>query len=87
MSLSQNFDHSSHPGFTRSIDPLSARRQLRVSLGVVAVLALAIGGSALAIRPTTGFDVSSQRASISDAAAVGHHNVNAAMKSGQPDRS
>jgi hypothetical protein len=77
MSLHHNFGQSSHPGFTRSIDPRSARRQLHVSMGVAAVLALAIGGSAFAIRPATGFDTQSQQASIASAWAVNHHHLNA----------
>ena len=87
MSLHDNFAHSDHPGFTRSIDPQSARRQLRVSVGVVAVLAMAIGASAVAIHPSNGFDAASQRSVISAATVTGHHDLNAGIRIVAPNRS
>lgn len=82
MSLHQPFDLNDAPGFTRSVDPRSARRQLRVSLGVAAALAVAIGSSAFALRPAAGFDAASQRAHIADVAATGHHDLDAALRTG-----
>jgi hypothetical protein len=41
MSLVDKFEHRLEPAFTRSFDPESARRQFRVSLLLVAAMALA----------------------------------------------
>ena len=76
-------DRDARPGFIGSVDPRSARRQLRVSLTVTAVMALAIGGSAVALRPLPGFDEASQRAGIADAAAVNHHALDASLQFGR----
>ena len=77
MSLHENFRQPEHTGFTRSVDPHSARRQLHVSLGVVGALAVAILVSAGAIHPSTGYDSSSQSASLSSASALSRTHVNA----------
>ncbi len=75
-------DSDVRPGFIGSLDPRSARRQLRVSLVVTAVLALAIGGAATALRPLPGFDMASQRAHVTDLAAVTHSGVDASLQTG-----
>lgn len=85
MSLHESFGFDDAPGFTRSVDPRSARRQLRVSLSVAAALAVAIGSSAFALRPAAGFDTASQRAHIADAAAAAHHDLDAALRTGLPN--
>ncbi len=57
MSLVDKFEDQSEPGFTRSFDPESARRQLRVSVLLVAAMALAafVLGFALPLdAPRTG---------------------------------
>jgi hypothetical protein len=41
MSLVDKFDDHSEPALTRSFDPETARRQLRVSLVLVAAMAVA----------------------------------------------
>lgn len=41
MSLVDKFEDQSEPAFTRSFDPESARRQFRVSLLLVAAMAIA----------------------------------------------
>jgi hypothetical protein len=41
MSVASNFDRSPDAGFTRSFDAESARRQLQLSLVLVAILAVA----------------------------------------------
>ena len=87
MSMQDTTSLSGHPGFTRSIDPIGARRQLHMSLGIVALLAAGIGGSAYAIKPVEGFDVMSQRAQISSLNATAQHNVNAAVRLRNLDRS
>ena len=87
MSLIATQSPASHPGFTRNIDPQSARRQLHVSLGVVAILGLAICGSAYAIKPVDGFDAASQRSIQSAEAATARHDVAASVRMMVPDRS
>lgn len=77
MSLHHCFHQPAHSGFTRSVDPSAARRQLKVSLGVVAALALGMGLSVVAIHPATGYDSASQRAAIASAAAIGGMHLNA----------
>lgn len=54
MSLVDKFDDQMEPGFTRSFDPESARRQLRVSLVLVAAMAFAafVLGFALPVNTT-----------------------------------
>ncbi|MGA8170880.1 MAG: hypothetical protein WB816_08630 [Methylocystis sp.] len=41
MSLADKFDRQIEPAFTRSFDPETARRQLRMSLVLVAAMAFA----------------------------------------------
>lgn len=41
MSLADKFDNQIEPAFTRSFDPESARRQLRVSITLVVAMGLA----------------------------------------------
>jgi len=41
MSLADKFEHQSEPGFTRSFDPESARRQFHMSVVLVAAMGLA----------------------------------------------
>lgn len=77
MSLHHRFHQPEHSGFTRSVDPSSARRQLHVSLGVVAALALGIAVSVAAIHPDSGYDAASQRAAIASSVAVGGTHLNA----------
>ena len=77
MSLHNHFGKVSHPGFTRKIDPVSAKRQLHVSVGVAAVLGLAIAGSVAVVRPASGFDAQAQHAQFVAAAAVAHQPISA----------
>ena len=42
---------TSRGGLVRAIDPQTARRQLHMSLGLLAVLAVASAGAALGLRP------------------------------------
>ena len=42
MTTQRNFDIEPNAGFTRTMDPLDARRQLHMSTGFVVVLAVAI---------------------------------------------
>ena len=68
MSLADKFDNQIEPAFTRSFDPESARRQLRVSITLVVAMAIAafvlgfvspIGGQYSAkqtkVAPDSGF--------------------------------
>ena len=80
MSLHENFAQASRPGFIHSVDPRAARRQFHLSLGVVAVLAAAISGSAMTIRPASGFDVASQRAQNASFSATSDHHANAWLR-------
>lgn len=73
MSPHGSFDDGASCGFTRGVDPLSARRQFRVSLGVAVVLALALGTSAFALRPASGYDAASHRTVDSAARAQQVH--------------
>jgi hypothetical protein len=41
MSLADKFENQSEPGFTRSFDPESARRQFHMSVVLVAAMGLA----------------------------------------------
>ncbi len=79
MPFQDSFDHSVRPGFIHTVDAQAARRQFQVSLGVTLALLVAIGGSAIALRPVSGFDQRAQRASISDTNAISHHGVDAAL--------
>ncbi len=74
MSLQRSAQYSS--GFGSGLDPSLARRQLRVSLGVVLALAMAIVGSAAAaLRPASTFGQHDRPAQVIDAAvaAAGQH--------------
>lgn len=77
MSLHHRFHQPEHSGFTRSVDPSSARRQLHVSVGVVAALTMGIALSVVAIHPHSGYDAASQRAAMSSSAAVSGTHLNA----------
>ena len=74
MSLQRSAQSCS--GFGSGLDPSLARRQLRVSLGVVLALAMAIIGSAAALRPASTFGQHDRPARVIDAAvaAAGQHS-------------
>ncbi|HWG06744.1 MAG TPA: hypothetical protein VG271_17185 [Beijerinckiaceae bacterium] len=50
MTITDHFQTVEDPGFRRSVDPEAARRQLRMSFGLVVLLAIAAGGLALSLR-------------------------------------
>lgn len=56
MSITDHSDHKADAGFVRAYDARSARRQFRVSLILIVVLALAAGALGVLVqfdRPTT----------------------------------
>ncbi|MFY9655255.1 MAG: hypothetical protein WAK01_01510 [Methylocystis sp.] len=68
MSLADKFDNEVEPTFTHSFDPESARRQLRISITLVAAMGLAafvlgflspIGGKDMTKNNMTGPDSTS----------------------------
>lgn len=85
MPLHRSFGHDPRPGFISSVDPRSARRQLNVSLAVMTALVVAIGSSAVALRPASGYDAASQRAHIADMEAGNHRALDASLRSGLPN--
>ena len=68
MSIANNFDRPSDAGFTRSFDAESARRQLQLSVLLVAILAVATFMLSVMIR----FDVPST-ASVSPIKPIETH--------------
>jgi hypothetical protein len=50
MAIVDHFEPVEEPGFTRTVDPEAARRQLNMSLGLVIVLAIAATAIALSYR-------------------------------------
>ncbi len=50
MSILDHFDRSAEQGFTRQIDPDTARRQFNLSLALVAFIALATFTAALTTK-------------------------------------
>ena len=65
MSLADKFDNQIEPAFTRSFDPESARRQLRISITLIVAMGIAafvlgfvlpIGGQYMAKQPTVAKD-------------------------------
>jgi hypothetical protein len=50
MSMTDRFDQTTDDGFIRNIDPQAARHQFNMSIGLVAVLALATLSAALTLR-------------------------------------
>lgn len=50
MAILDHFERVEEPGFTRSVDPRSARRQLNISLGLIVVLAIAATAVTLSLR-------------------------------------
>ena len=57
MSIADYFDHGSGDGFVRAYDARAARRQFQISIGLVAVIALAavvVGTLARLDPPATG---------------------------------
>ena len=73
--------HGDRPGFVQTVDPRSAQRQFKVSLAVATVLAVAIGSSAFALHPASGFDATSQRAEIVARNPLTQHRLDARLAS------
>lgn len=85
MTPHPSFGHDTRPGFIRSVDPRSARRQLNVSLAVTTALVIAIGSSAFALRPASGSDATKQRLHVADGFPLARHGVAASPRSDLPD--
>lgn len=70
MSIADHFQHAPDAGFVRNYDADAARRQFRVSMVLVAVIAVA----AVALGAIVSFDVPTQSMSSSvDPAAPPHY--------------
>lgn len=69
MSL-RRFQPHARSGFRAGLDPSRARRQLRVSLGVVVALAVATLGSVAVLRPASAGEYDGARSRIIDAAVM-----------------
>ena len=70
MSIADHFQHAPDAGFVRNYDGDAARRQFRVSMVLVAVIAAAAAGLAAVVR----FDVPSQSsASVASPVAPPHY--------------
>lgn len=50
MAITDHFQTVEDPGFRRSVDPKAARQQLKMSFGLVVLLAIAAGGLAFSLR-------------------------------------
>ena len=72
-------------GFIRSLDPRSARRQLHLSVGVAAVLGLAVVTSAFALRPVAGPAAASRQIRLIQATPRGQPALESRLRAAPPN--